>query len=168
MQASDFPPPCFGMITKTILLLSAVLIFLQAGNERTDNKSSVKLSSWTFYFAKVPFMSGGENETPSPRELSVKPDRELMIALTYEGQPPSMSTLSVRTSQGVQREYQHQNQEAPDAFTPTVNQGTQFVIPVSDIIGSSDVADGEVQTEFFYSDGTGVSELKLGTLVLKW
>ena len=152
------------MIVKAILLLSAVLIFGQVGDE-----SSVNVSSWTFYFAKVPFMSGGENDPPAPRELDVKPERELMVAVTYEGQPPSVSTLHVRTAQGVQRDYQHQVQESQDAFTPTVNQGSHFVIPLSDVIGSSDAsASGEVEAEFFYSDETGISELKLGTVTLKW
>ena len=149
------------MIAKTLLLLSAVLIFLQAG----DN-SSVKITSWTFYFAKTPFMSGGENDPPGPRELEVKPNRELMIAVTYEGQPPSVSTLQVRTAQGVQREYQHEVQESRDAFTPTVNLGSQFVVPVSDLIADADA--GPIEAEFYYSDANGISDLKLGTITLKW
>jgi len=152
------------MLTKLSLLLSAVLIFIHAA----DRPSVDRVSSWTFYFAKLPFMSGGENDPPATQELNVKQDREIMVSLSYEGTPPSSSRLQVRGANGVSLEYQFQSQVARDAFTPTVNQGAQFVVPVNEIVGNPASENGEVEAEFYYSDDAGVTDLKLGTVMLKW
>jgi uncharacterized GH25 family protein len=134
---------------KSILTIFFLSFFLSASGALLDT-----LPNWNFYYHKKIVMEGNSDDFFTPKQASIKLDDSspgnLVATFNYDVEATFSSTLEIRKGGQVIKTLEYSGNPSGSAFAPSVKNGSVFIIPLEEIIGSQN---GErISLDFYYTD----------------